>query len=118
MLQLTFWCKRADLHHEPENVHDDARVFDSAILKTVQHHPSNLYGTSCSRHTQEVASVRTRPLEPSQYLIAFGNLFFDREMQVRKRRPHASGTSFNPSRRGPWPGNGTCSTTSSQTNSP
>ncbi len=38
--------------------------------------------------------MRTRPLEPSKYLISFGNLFFDREMQVRKRRPHASQDIF------------------------
>jgi len=38
--------------------------------------------------------MRTRPLEPSQYLVAFGNLLFDRKMQVGKRRPHASQDVF------------------------
>ena len=38
--------------------------------------------------------MRTRLLEPSQYLVAFGNLLFDRKMQIRKRRPHASQNIF------------------------
>jgi hypothetical protein len=95
-VQLTLWCKRVKLHHEPEDVHDDPRVLDPAVLKTIQHHPPYLYSPSSGRHTQEVASVRACPLEPSQDLVAFCNLLFDRKMQIGKRRPHTSQNVFQP----------------------
>jgi len=41
-------------------------------------------------YTQEIASARAGPLEPGQHFVALGNLLFDGEMQVWKRRPHPS----------------------------
>ena len=45
-------------------------------------------------YTQEIASVRTCPLEPGQHFVPLGDLLFDIEVQVRKCGAHAAKNIF------------------------
>ncbi len=60
--------------------------------------------------------MRAGPLKAGHPFVALGNLLLDAEMQIGKRAPHPAETSCKRANPRPCSGNGTCSTTSSQTN--
>src|SRR5882724_11078075 len=97
MTDSCFWRgKRAYLHHQSKCIHDDASIFDSAVLKPVDDHAPNLEGPSRSGYTEKLPSMRTRPLKTSQHFVALGNLLFDGEVQIRKPSPHTPQNIFQP----------------------
>jgi hypothetical protein len=88
--------KHAELHHQSERIHDDARVFDSAVPQPVDDHAPDLHGSSRSRDAEKFSPVRTSPLEAGQYLVPLGDLLLDGEVQVRKSSPHPTQNIFQP----------------------
>ena len=77
--------------------------------------PQTFTGRPISRHAEKFISMGSGPFKSSQNFVAFGNLLLNSEIQIRKCRSHPAQNILQSFDARPLSGNGTCSTTSSQT---
>jgi hypothetical protein len=80
----------AELHHQAEDVHDDAGVLDAAFFEAIDDDSPDTDGAACGRDAEEWTVVSAGPLKAADYLIAFGNLFLNGKDQIGEGGTHTA----------------------------
>ena len=84
------WGEGAELHHQSENIHQDACVFDAALFQAIEDEAPDADEAPCGGDSEKGSLMRAGPLKAAGHFVAFGNLFLNVEDKIGEGGSHGA----------------------------